>query len=71
LNLNNLCYIFAFCIKQTRNQDLRKPEIILFYDNIGEKPIIRLNFDFDQRLINRVKIMNSCSKTTEIYTHVI
>ena len=71
LNLNNHCYIFAFCIKQTRNQDLRKPEIILFYDNIGEKPIIRLNFDFDQRLINRVKIMNSCSKTTEIYTHVI
>jgi len=55
LNLNKFCYIFAFCIKQTRNQDLTKPEIILFYDNIGEKPIIRLGFDFDKTLVNNVK----------------
>ena len=55
MNLNKFCYIFAFCIKQTRNQDLTKPEIILFYDNIGEKPIIRLGFDFDKTLVNNVK----------------
>ena len=55
MNLNNLYYIFAFCIKQTRNQDLNKPEIILFYDNIGEMPIIRFGFNSDKALINKIK----------------
>jgi len=40
LILNKLYHIFAFCIKQTKNQDLNKPEIILFYNNIDEKPHI-------------------------------
>jgi len=34
---------------------LKKPEIILFYDNIGEKPIIKLGFDFYKKLINKLK----------------
>jgi len=38
LILNKINYIFAFCIKQTKNQDLNKPEIILFYDYIDEMP---------------------------------
>ena len=53
--LNKFCYIFAFCIKHKRNQDLSKPEIILFYDNIGERPIIRFDYDFDRELINKIK----------------
>ena len=77
LNLNNLCYIFAFCIKQTRNQDLNKPEIILFYDNIGEKPyMLKHSFTYhhlengtDLRYIQEFTGHGS-SKTTEIYTHV-
>jgi integrase/recombinase XerD len=34
---------------------LRKPEIILFYDNIGERPIIRFDFNSDKALINKIK----------------
>jgi len=77
LNLNKFCYIFAFCIKQTRNQDLSKPEIILFYGNIGEKPYM-LRYSFaNHHLENEVDLRyipefpgHSNSKATEIYTHV-
>jgi len=70
LILNKFCYIFAFCIKQTRNQDLKKPEIILFYDNIGEKPyILRPSFasyylenEADLSYIQKFE-GQSCSKT--------
>jgi len=55
LILNKFCYIFAFCIKHVINQDLRKPEIILFYDIIGDRPVIRFDFDSDKALINKVK----------------
>ena len=75
--LNKINYIFAFCIKQTKNQDLNKPEIILFYDKIGEKPyIFRLSLTSHQ-LKNETDLRYSqefmghrSSKTTEIYTHV-
>jgi len=77
LNLNKFCCIFAFCIKQTKNQDLSKPEIISFYDNIGEMSyIISLSFashhlenETDLRYIQEFTGHGN-SQTTEIYTHV-
>ena len=76
--LNKFCYRFAFCIKQARNQDLSKPEIILFYDNIGEMPyMLRHSFAYyhlenerDLRYIQEFPGHGS-SKATEIYTHVV
>ena len=75
--LNKLYHIFAFCIKQTKNQDLNKPEIILFYDNIDEKPYILRPSFASHHLENETDLRyfqefmgHSSSKTTEIYTHV-
>jgi len=51
-------HIFAFCIEQTKKQELSKPEIILFYDNIGEKPIIRFDFGDDKALVNKIKTID-------------
>jgi len=77
LILNKFCYIFAFCIKQTRNQDLKKPEIISFYDNIDGKPYILRPSFASHHLENETDLRyipefpgHGCSKTTEIYTHV-
>ena len=74
--LNKFYRIFAFCIKQTRNQDLKKPEIILFYDNIDEKPyILRTSFAShsleNERVLRSIPkfLEQSCSKTMGIYTN--
>jgi len=77
LILNKINYIFAFCIKQTRNQDLSKPEIILFYDNIGEMPYM-LRYSFASHHIeNETDLIyipeftgHGNSKATEIYKNV-
>ena len=75
--LNKINYIFAFCIKQTKNQDLKKPEIILFYNNIDKKPyIFRPSIAYhhleNERYLRYFQefMGHSSSKTTEIYTHV-
>ena len=56
---------------------MSKPEIILFYGNIGEKPYM-LRYSFaNHHLENEVDLRyipefpgHSSSKTTEIYTHL-